>query len=288
MRKSIKTYDELLVSLASKGDPIAFFNLSLSYFRNQYNSLRQEGKNDTEARKKILSIASEMYKKVLHSKQIDIQTLLQSETAESGSESAEFHLESVSFDRECSSVMNALNRHLQKLSSRHSIKKLSDKSRLFANPVVKPIVLTVTVILLLAGLYAGMHISGTYFKFSLYHKEKGVSFSFPIQSKDSTNRIEIPVNQVKTVEKIDSVKTVTAQALDSVQTPPEKPVKTVKRKKPVFSNTDPSLLNPQTTQNALSGTITEPSQSQPVKNDPQVIQKSETRIPSVPVNPQMP
>jgi len=292
MKKSITTYDDLLVSLASRGDPIAFYNLSLPYFRNQYDSLRQEGKTDAEARKKILSIASDMYKKVLNSKQIDINTLFHTETAESDSESAEFHLESTSFDRECSSVMNALNRHLQKLSSRHNIKKLSDKNRLFTNPVVKPIVLTLTVVLLLTGLYAGMYLSGIYFKFSIYHKEKAVSFSFPLQSKDSIKQIEIPVNPVKPAEKIDSVKTVVVQAIDTIQ-PPVKPVKAIRHKKPVLSDTDSSLLNPLTTQNNLTGTITQPvqsqpAQSQPVKNDPQLIQKPETRIPSTPVNSQLP
>lgn len=285
MKKLIKTYDELLVSLASKGDPVAFYNLSLSYFQNQYISLRQDGKNDAEARKKILNSASEMYKKLSGSKQINIDALFQEEVSESASDTAEFHLEKTSYDRECSIAMNVLNRHLQKLSGRQNHKKISEKSRLFRNPFVKSAVFVALAAILFTGLYIGLHLSGTFVQFSFNHKGKELSFSFPFQSKDNINRIETPVIPVKPVEKIDSVKSVSTQTVDSTQIQPVKPVK--HHKKTVISSNDPSLQSPQIPQNTASGTITQ-STPQTVKNEPQMIQKTESRIPTAPVTPQTP
>ena len=90
--------------------------------------------------------------------------------------------------------MNVLNRHLQKLSGRHNLKKIADNGRFFANPVVKSIVFVALAAVLFTGIYASLHLTGTYFEFSFYHKGKGQSFSFPLQSKGSINRTENPGN----------------------------------------------------------------------------------------------
>ena len=183
--------------------------------------------------------------------------------------------------------MNVLNKHLQNLSGKYNLKKISDNGRFFANPVVKSITFIALAFVLFTGLYVSLHLTGTYFEFSFYHKGKGQSFSFPLQSKGSTIRTEIPAIPVKTAENIDSAKSISAQAVDSIQTQPLKPVKTGHHKRTTLSSTDPSLQSSQTIQNSLSGTTTQ-SVPQPVKNDPMVRENQDSRIPPAPNNPQMP
>ena len=62
MKKKISTYEELLLSLAVKGDPTAFYSIANSYFKERYFKLREENNSPEETAKNLLPLSGKLFR----------------------------------------------------------------------------------------------------------------------------------------------------------------------------------------------------------------------------------
>jgi hypothetical protein len=240
MKNNACSKEELLVSLASKGDAAAFYTLALPYFETEYLNLRHNGSTHTDAVEKILPDSSALFKKIIGNKPADFNEWFKNNSEISTPEFDEVAI--VDIDKDMVSQQNhflqEIQLHLLRTASEFNNKKRKKFLEFLRNPRTKMITGVSATILLFLILFLFLHITGSTVLIRFKHAEKEFSFVIgPSTQKEPASDSGL----ISVAPKPDST-TIDSTAKDSVGSavaeekkaePP--PVKKVYRPKPVVA-----------------------------------------------------
>lgn len=235
MKNKACSNEELLISLASKGDAAAFYTLSSSYFKSEYLNLRHNGNTHSDAVEKILPDSSVMFRKIIGNNPTNFN-----EWFKNNSEFSTPELDEVAFitiDNDLAAQQNhflqELQLHLLRTASEFNNKKRKKFLEFLRNPRTKMVAGISGALLLLVVLFLLLHFSGSSVLIEFNHA--GKEFSFVIGSTPQKISVidSIPVVSNADSSIIDSTAKDTVSAKTEEKEPEPPPVKKVYRPKPV-------------------------------------------------------
>lgn len=238
MKNKACSKEELLISLASKGDAAAFYTLAKPYFETEYLNLRHNGSTHTDAVEKILPDSSVLFRKIIGNKPTDFNEWFKNNSEISIPEFEEVAFINIDKDMTAQQrhFLQETQLHLLRTASEFNNKKRKKVLQFLRNPRTKMITGTLATLLLFVVLFLLLHVTGSSVLIGFKHAKK--EFSFVIGSSIK----KLPASDsslISTASKPDS-STVDSTATDTVATvkveenkPEPPPVKKVYRPKVV-------------------------------------------------------
>ncbi|NLD98916.1 MAG: hypothetical protein GX640_03500 [Fibrobacter sp.] len=215
MKKNIQTPQDLIISLASKGDPTAFYSLVVKQLEKKYLHLRSNGTSHDDATQAVLSEAASLFDKLKGIHPLDFDEWLDSqiEPIPPAEDVAEFSIEN-NLSHECNIFLRKLQQSLIRQVSKMDKKKNFNLFFQFLSKRLlnRPLIITITaiiVIILSFYLYLVGSRSNIRIVYNNSHKEHSISIPF------NTNIITDSIKTTPTA--IPVVKDTTA---DSITPPP--------------------------------------------------------------------
>ncbi|MCX7726346.1 MAG: hypothetical protein N2053_05810 [Chitinispirillaceae bacterium] len=225
-RVEIQSQQELIKSLAHKGDPTAFFTLISPYLRKKYLKERVEGKEHKEIVKKLIYEAVEYLSEIQELTQekfnhwIEENISSPSETTHSQNEE-EFNIENEKkIKSELDGFLSRCHRELMRAAATIKRNRIVERKKfpqvLYYNKVLRAFLIVFCSIILIIGVAFVMYWQKLSIRISLVKDKEVFSFSLPplySLTKDIKENMEDSVKNINTTK--DSMKT--TQVIDTVK-----------------------------------------------------------------------
>lgn len=269
MKNNACSKEELLISLASKGDAAAFYTLALPFFETEYLNLRHNGSTHTDAVEKILPDSSVLFKKIIGNKPADFNEWFKNNSEISIPELDEVAI--IDIDKDMAAQQNhflqELQLHLLRTASEFNNRKRKKFLEFLRNPRTKMISGISATLLLFLLLFLLLHVTGSSVNIEFKNAKKEFSFVIgPSPQKESLpDSGLISAAPKPDSSAIDSTaKDTVASAITDEKKADPPPVKKVYRPKPVvteqprISQTPPAqVLPPPSTPTETPAPVTE-------------------------------
>lgn len=238
MKNKACSKEELLISLASKGDAAAFYTLAMPYFETEYLNLRHNGSTHTDAVEKILPDSSVLFKKIIGNNPTDFNEWFKNNSEISIPEFEEIAF--ITIDKDMSAQQNhflqEIQLHLLRTASEFNNKKRKKFLEFLRNPRTKMITGTSMALLLFLVLFLLLHITDSSVLIGFKHAEKEFSFVIgsppqKITASDSSLISDASKPDSSIIDSTTTDTVVTAKVEEKKTEPP--PVKKVYRPKVV-------------------------------------------------------
>lgn len=267
MTKIATTKEDILISLASKGDAAAFYSIAAPYFEIEYLNLRHNGSTHNDATEKILTDSSELFKKLLGTQPADFNDWFKSNSETSSDNSEEIALFSAetNLPAERNHFLHELQLHLLRTASEFNNKKRKKILLALRNPKLKLFSGIAAILILIITVFLFLHTtnSSVTLSYSSSDKEYKVTLgSKPKAFVPETTQVVVPPKADSVASEIKKADTLVVEKVEE-KVPEKPPVKKVYRPKPVIVETHPTP-SPTTDTEVSSPTIDETPSSQTV------------------------
>lgn len=272
MRKNITCHHRLLIHLASRGDPNAFYTLASPYLHAIYMGCRNEGTSHDEICIKLKSQVKSLFRKIGASQPENFD-----EWFRKRSNYKELILEDITGDEkleaECLLFLQDIQSYL--LKCRGMVKKRrGSKYRLFALNILPVLAALLLVALIVCGsVYLFLIFSGSNLKIEYKTPRKAYAVSIPLNSGADTTASDSSVIPPAPVN-VDTA-SVSRDLSDTVESKPAQPKKAPPKKR-VAKPT--KQLEAPVTAPSSEPRITESTATQPVITTGSIVEQKDTTL----------
>lgn len=272
MKNKACSNEELLISLASKGDAAAFYTLARPYFETEYLNLRHNGSTHTDAVEKILPDSSVMFKKLIGTNPTDFNEWFKNNSEISIPEFDEVAF--ISIDKDIAAQQNhflqEIQSHLLRTASEFNTKKRKKFLKFLRNPKTKMIAGISAALLLLIVLFLLLHTTDSSVHIGFKHAGKEFSFvigsssqKIPASDSSFTSAVSGPDSTIIDSTAKDTMASTNVEE-KKTEPPPVKKVyrpKVVTAEQPRISQPPPSQVAPSTPAVETTPVVEEPASS---------------------------
>ncbi|NLL13713.1 MAG: hypothetical protein GX267_09930 [Fibrobacter sp.] len=267
MKNKACSKEELLISLASKGDAAAFYTLARPYFEIEYLNLRHNGSTHTDAVEKILPDSSALFKKIIGNNPTDLNEWFKNNSEISIPEFGEVAI--VNIDKDMAAQQNhflqEIQLHLLRTASEFNKKRRKKFLEFLRNPRTKMVAGTSAALLLFLILFLLLHLTDSSVHIGFKHAGKEFNFvigspSQELAASDSSLTSAVSVPDSSTIDSIAKDTVVSTNVEEKKTEPP--PVKKVYRPKVVTAE-QPRVSPPPPSQVAPPSVETTPVVEEP-------------------------
>lgn len=246
VKKTVKTHNDLLISLASKGDPVAFHALISPLLEKNYIEMRINGKSHSDSCEILFSDALTLFNFFKKSSApdnfdewVNEQNLIN--VPDQDKEDRKLSADQKSAVRQFS---QELQRYLIRMTSNSKFSRFSNTVTLFSNPWFKYGSIAASVLLALLSLYLVLLFSNSAIILIFKTSEKEYTITYPFNENVTKTIDTTKIDTNKTTENSDSSSEESADSLsDTVDQNDENLTKSVPEKKNI-AKPNPVSYNP--------------------------------------------
>ena len=246
VKKTVKTHNDLLISLASKGDPVAFHALISPLLEKNYVEMRINGKSHSDSCEILFSDALTLFNSFKKSSApdnfnewVNEQNLIND--PDQDNEKRKLSADQKSAVRQFS---QELQRYLIRMTSNKKKSRFSNTVTLFSNPWFKYGSIATSVLMALLSLYLVLHFSNSAVVLIFKTSEKEYKITCPFNENVTKTIDTAKINSNNTTEINDSTSEESADSLsDKENKNDEELTKSVSVKKKI-AKPNPVSYNP--------------------------------------------